>query len=149
MAALTAPISTKRLNQEAVVFELSLPVKASAVIYGGATVATDSSGYAVPVTAATGLKVWGVAEETVDNTGGANGAKWIKVRCGAFTRDVGTSGDALAAADIGATVYGIDDHTVGKTNGSSSRSPAGIFLGFETDGTPFFLLNYQVTKLLT
>lgn len=149
MAALTAAIITKRLNQESVPFELSLPVKASTIIYGGATVCTDSTGYAKGAVEATGLKVWGVAEETVDNSAGSNGTKWIKVRCGAFTRDVGTSGDALAAADIGKTVYAIDDHTVGKTTNSGARSPAGIFLGFETDGTPFFLLNWQVTAALT
>lgn len=147
MAALTAPISTKRLNQEAVVFELTLPVKASTIIYGGATVTTDATGYAIGATAATGQKTWGIAEETVDNSAGSNGAKFIKVRCGAFTRNVGTAGDALAAADIGKTVYNIDDNTVGKV--STSRSPAGIFLGFETDGTPFFLLNFQVTAALT
>jgi hypothetical protein len=147
MAALTAPFMTKRLNQEAVLFELTLPVKAATTIYAGATVATDATGYAVPATAATGLKVWGVSEETVDNSTGANGAKYLKVRCGAFTRDVGTAGDALGAADIGATVYAMDDHTVGKVG--TSRSPAGIFLGFETDGTPFFLINYQATKAIT
>lgn len=149
MTALTAPMLTKRLNQEAVIFELTLPVKASTTIYGGATVVTDATGYAVPASVSATQKTWGVAEETVDNSTGANGAKYIKVRCGAFSRNVGTSADALAQADIGATVYNIDDNTVGKTNGSSARSPAGIFLGFETDGTPFFLLNYQVTKLLT
>ena len=149
MSALTAPILTKRLNQESVPFELSLAVKADAVIYGGATVATDASGYAVPVTVSTALKVWGVAEETVDATGLASGAKFIKVRCGAFSRDVGGSGDALTIADIGKTVYGIDDHTVGKTDGSSARSVVGIFLGYETDGVPFFLINYQVTKAIS
>lgn len=149
MAALTAPITVKTLNEEPVISSLSVPVKASTIIYGGATVAIDASGYAVPATAATGLKVVGIAEGTVDNSAGTNGAKWLKVYCRACTRDVGAAGDALAAADWGATVYAIDDHTVGKTNGSNSRSPAGIFLGFETDGTPYFLLNYQVTKALT
>lgn len=149
MAALTAAILAKFLNDEPVIHTLPLPIKASTIIYGGATVAIDSSGYAVPATAATGLKVVGIAEKTYDNSAGTNGALWMHATCGAFTRDVGTSGDALAVTDWGATVYAIDDHTVGKTTASGTRSPAGIFLGFNTDGTPFFLVNYQVNKLLT
>jgi hypothetical protein len=147
MAALTAAANTKRLNAESVLSELTLPVKGSTIIYGGATVCTDSSGYAKGAVAATGLKCWGVAEETVDNRLGADGTLYVKVRCGSFDRAVGTSADALAVTDIGAIVYAIDDHTVGKTDGSGTRSPAALFLGYETDGVPYFLVNYQVLAL--
>lgn len=144
MTALTAPRLTKRLNAEPIVYELAIPVKAATKIYGGSMVATDATGYAVPAATATGLRVWGVAEDTVDNTSGASGDVFIRVRRGAFNMNVGTSGDALAQADIGAMVYAIDDNTVGKTSASSTRSIAGKFLGFETDGTPYFELIGQV-----
>jgi hypothetical protein len=149
MAALSAALLADRMNAEPVLSTLTLPVKASTIIYGGATVVTDSSGYAVGATEATGLKCWGVAEETVDNSAGSNGAQFVKVRPGVFSRDVGTSADALTQADIGKTVYAIDDHTVGKTTNSSARSPAGIFLGYDTDSKPRFLINWQVTAALT
>ncbi len=137
------------MNAEPVLSTITLPVKASTTIFEGATVATDSTGYALPAAEATGLKCWGVAEETVDNSAGADGVKFVKVRGGVFTRDVGLSADALTQAEIGKTVYAIDDHTVGKTTNSSARSPAGIFLGYDTDSTPRFLISWQVTAALT
>jgi len=149
MSALTAALKLDRMNAEPVLSTMTLPVKASTIIYEGATVATDSSGYAVPASEATGLKCWGVAEETVDNSAGSNGTLFIKVRCGVFSRDVGTSGDAFAQADIGKTAYAMDDHTMGKTSNTGARSPAGIFMGYDTDNTPRFLITWQVTAAIS
>lgn len=44
---------------------------------------------------------------------------------------MGTGADAFTLADTGrAIAYGIDDNTVGKTDGGGTRSPVGIFDGF-------------------
>jgi hypothetical protein len=144
MAALTAPRIARRLNSDAIVDTLSMKVKASTIIYAGALVCTDATGYAVPGSTSTTQKCWGIAEETADNSTGANGDIYVKVRRGAFNLNVGTAGDALAQADIGAMVFVIDDNTVGKTNGGSTRSVAGKFLGYETDGVPYFEITGQV-----
>jgi len=58
---------------------------------------------------------------------GANGV-WVNVLTGSFLMANGTGADALAETDAGATVYVVDEQTVGKTNGSSTRPAAGILL---------------------
>ncbi|MBN8917746.1 MAG: hypothetical protein J0I31_19285 [Rhizobiales bacterium] len=101
------------------------PVAAGAVIYAGALVALNASGYAVPAATATTLKVVGRAEQAVDNTGGAAGAVTAKVGAGIYRFGNSTSTDAIADTDIGADCYAVDDQTVAKTSGSSTRSVAG------------------------
>ncbi len=144
MAALTQGRITKRLADQAIIPVLAIPVKAGTKLFSGGLVCTDATGYAVPGSASTTLKCWGIAEADVDNTLGVNGALFVRVRRGAFNLNVGTAGDALAQANVGAMVFIIDDNTVGLTNGSATRSVAGKFLGFETDGTPYFELTGQV-----
>lgn len=61
-----------------------LPVKGNTKIYEGSLVVLDATGYAVPGSTATGLKAAGRAEEFVDNTGGADGARTVRVRRGVF-----------------------------------------------------------------
>lgn len=143
MTALAAPRKTLRLQDIPFIELLSMQVKASTKIYAGGMVATDATGYAVPAATSTALKVWGIAEDTVDNTAGSSGDLLVRVRRGAFNLNVGTSGDALTIADIGAMVYAIDDNTVGKTSGSSARSIAGKFIGYE-DSLPYFEITGQV-----
>lgn len=142
MTALTQGRIAKRLADQAFIPLLSMPVKAGAKLFTGALVCTDATGYAVPGSAVTGLKCWGICEGDVDNTTGTSGAQWVRVRRGAFNLNVGTSGDALAISDIGAMVFVIDDNTVGKI--ATARSVAGKFLGFETDGTPYFEITGQI-----
>jgi hypothetical protein len=61
---------------------ISVPVAANAVIYAGALVAVNAAGFAVPGSVATTLTYLGCAEEPVNNTGGANGARSVEVRRG-------------------------------------------------------------------
>ena len=42
--------------------------------------------------------------------------------------------DAIAIGDIGAVCFAVDDQTVAKTNGSSTRSPAGIVEDVDATG---------------
>ncbi len=119
------PLTAGRNTPERSGDERSLPVAAATRIYPGALVALNASGYLVPFSVATTLKSVGRAEEPVDNTGGAAGDRRCRVRAGVFRFANSSSGDLIVLADIGADCYGVDDQTVAKTNGSSTRSVAG------------------------
>lgn len=114
------------------VFEL--PVAAATLIYGGALVALTAAGYATKGAAATTLTAFGRAEERVDNSAGANAAKTIRVRTGAFRWANSASGDLITIADIGNDAYIVDDQTVAKTDGSSARSRAGKIVFVDASG---------------
>lgn len=131
--ALTTERLTPRLGDAAQIAMLALPVKANTKIYAGALVVIDA-GYAAPGRTATGLIAAGVAQATVDNTGGAAGAKTIEVRRGPHKFKNSSAGDAIAQADVGKTVYIVDDETVAKTDGTGTRSAAGRVLAIESDG---------------
>lgn len=121
MSALTKDRNTLARDGKDWVF----PVAANAVIFAGAIVAINAGGYAVPGATATTLKAVGVAQEAVDNTGGANGAISVKVRRGVFFFDRSNSEQYPERTDIGSDCYIIDDQTVGLTSGGGTRSIAG------------------------
>lgn len=104
---------------------LNLPVAAAKKIYAGALVARDGSGNATPGAAATTILGVGRAKETVDNSAGSAGDLNVEIDKGIFRFANSTSTDLITRADIGNDCYIVDDQTVAKTNGSSSRSVAG------------------------
>lgn len=109
------------------------PVKASTVCYQGG-LAVLNAGYAAPGTTATGLIAIGRFEEDADNSSGAAGAIKVRVKEGVFCFNNSSAGDAIAQADVGADCYIVDDNTVAKTNGSSSRSRAGKVVAVDSFG---------------
>ncbi len=113
---------------------ISVPVGSNAVIYAGALVAANASGYLVPGSTAVTLTFLGRAEENVDNTGGADGAVSCLVRRGKAFKWKNSGSDAVTRAELGKTCYIVDDETVAKTDGSSTRSAAGTVIGVESDG---------------
>lgn len=106
MAAATADRDDKRRD------DLSLDFPLAAVkVYKGTLLSVNSAGYATPATDTAGETVIGVAEETVDNSGGAAGDENVRVyRTGSFELAYG-AGDA-DQADVGQLVYVTDDQTV-------------------------------------
>lgn len=104
MSAATADINTPRRDGR----QYSFPLAAAQIIYAGAIVALNASGYAVPAANTAGLKVVGRATEQVDNSGGAAGDLSVPVDAGVF----GLSYSGLTIADIGKDVYISDDNTV-------------------------------------
>lgn len=113
--------------------QLSLPLKANAKVYEGCLVAVDATGYLVNGATATSLIVMGIADTSVDNTGGADGALTVNVLC--CQAYLGNSGsDAVTQAQVGSTVYMVDNDTVSKTNGTSTESAAGVCTGLDANG---------------
>ncbi len=100
---------------------IPLPVRANARIRQGALVMV-SGGYAEEAGPGTGKIALGVAQETVDNTGGADGEKEVLVRRGVF-RFENDPADPVGPTELGKNVYATGPNTVAK--GSSGRSTAG------------------------
>lgn len=91
-------------------------------VFKGALVGVNAAGMAVPMSQATaGLKLVGVANDTVDNSAGVAGAKSANVtKAGAFVFKA-ASGFTPLQADVGKEVYCTTDwevqvSTVGLTN---------------------------------
>jgi|SRR5579883_1260662 len=129
MAALTADRNTPERELRDRVFA----VKGAKKIYAGSLVVLDG-GFAQPGATALNLVAVGRAQETVDNTAGADGAVNVTVRRGTFRFANSAAGDAIAAADIGNDCYIVDDQTVAKTNGANTRSVAGKIRDVDAQG---------------
>ncbi len=146
--ALTKAKKVSELNGETVVPKIfDLGVKAAAVILSGAIVCTDSTGYAVKGSAATGLVVRGVAQESKDNTDGSSGDIKIRTLAGVFKVKNSSSSDELAITDVGRVCYLVDDETVAKTSNSGARSPAGLVIQVDSDGV-WVLLGMPLANML-
>lgn len=113
---------------------IPVPIAANVKIFAGALVAANATGYATPGAVSTALSYLGRAEETVDNTAGAAGAKTVTVRRGKAFKFANSGADAVTQASLGKLCYIVDDQTVALTNGNGTRSPAGIVLAVDADG---------------
>ncbi len=129
MSALAAARNTQERQGDV----LGFPVGAAKKIYQGSLVVLDG-GYAEPGNVDTDLIAVGRAEETVDNSAGSAGDLNVLVRRGTFKFANSASGDLIAQTDVGADCYIVDDATVAKTNGSSTRSRAGKIVAVDSDG---------------
>jgi hypothetical protein len=135
MAALTADRNTPKKDARL----LGFPIAANAKIFAGALIAANATGFAAPGSTATTLTALGRAESSVDNTGGADGAKTIQVTRQDAFKYANLATDLVTQAEIGKNCYIVDDQTVAKTNGTSTRSVAGKVLGVEADGVWVFI----------
>ncbi len=104
------------------------------MIYDGAVVVKDASGYAKPGLTATGLVVLGVADDQADNTAGQDGDIDVPVLLGTFRLQNSTDSDLITLADIGNACFLVDDETVAKTSGTNTRSVAGKIADVDDDG---------------
>lgn len=107
------------------------PVKAGALIFAGAMVAIDATGFAVPAITSATLRVLGRAETRVDNRAGADGDLRVPTGAGCYRFDNSASADLITHSDIGALAYAVDDQTVAKTSATNTRSVAGTI--FDVD----------------
>lgn len=127
MTALTQPCATP--SEEGV--RRQFPVAAGVKIYQGALVVLVAGGWASPGAAATGLIAVGRARCTVDNTGGANGAKSVEVDKGTF-RWANDAANPIAQANVGGEAYVLDDNTVSLLG--TGRSIAEIIFQVDVTG---------------
>jgi len=127
MTALAVDRNTARREKRSFVDPMAAAVK----IYAGSLVVLDASGNAKPGVTATGLVARGRAEEQMDNTAGAIGAKSVRVESGTFA--FGSDG-TLTRAYINKTVYIVDDQTLAATDGGATRSAAGTLRDLEGSG---------------
>jgi hypothetical protein len=120
------------VRREGAIFEF--PMAASVVAYIGALAVLDSSGNVKPAVTDTGLIPVGVFTSQVDNSTGNAADVTAPVMTGIFRFGNSGSSDAITKAEIGDTCYIVDDQTVAKTNGSSTRSAAGQIVDVDTTG---------------
>lgn len=110
------------------------PVAAATLIYAGAIVMRDAAGNLVQGKTAVGLVGVGRAEERVDNSDGAAGDVSAPYRSGTYRYANSTGADEITAADVAAKVFAVDDQTVAKTDGTTTRSPAGVVDHVDANG---------------
>ena len=133
MTALAAPRNTFQMDAGPVPALLGpIGVAANAVIYQGAIICVNSSGYLVNGSTATGLVALGMCNcypeasvQSLNNTGGGNGAIVGAGTPGTFAWNNSSGGDAIANTNIGADCWIVDDQTVALTDGNGTRSFAG------------------------
>lgn len=127
MTALTAAFDAKRKDGKLVAY----PVGAGAKIFKGALAcANTATGFVQTATDGANLLFVGVAYESVDNTGGAGGAKSIRLeKSGIFTYNSPTA----AQTDVGKAVNIIDDNSV-KTAATTNSIVAGTCAGYLDSG---------------
>lgn len=143
---LTDSLSEKKLRRYA-------PQKGSTTIYQGTIVMIDASGYANPGATATGSVGAGVAR---NNTGldrwtnsGSDGDSNVEYEEGTFKFANSSAGDAITKAEVGKVCYIVDNQTVAKTDGTGSRSPAGLVAFVDADGGVFVDFDIEKTRQAT
>lgn len=129
MAALTKDKNVERRHTQRVI---ALKVKTNTVIYQGALVAVDATGFAVPAADAANQKVVGIALENVNNNPGADGAKTVKVQKGQF-KVVNNGTNPIVQATVGGNALVVDDQTV-RASGAANSIVAGVVDEIDADG---------------
>lgn len=92
------------------------PVIASDIIYQGAAIGDNGSGYARPLVAGDPFR--GFAESRVDNSTGAAGDKSVRAR---KRGSIKLAISSLAITDVGKDVYASDDNTFTLTQSTNTR----------------------------
>lgn len=128
MVALTADRNTPELEPG----EREGLLGASQTIFAGAILMRNASGHLIEGATATGS--FGVGRAESRGTSTTAGVTAQRYRPGIFRFANSAAGDLIAVADIGAVCYIVDDQTVAKTNGTSTRSPAGVIDGVDALG---------------
>jgi len=105
------------------------PVKGGATVYAGSLVCIDANGYALPGADTAGYRFVGVARGYADNSAGSDGDVSIEVwRRGCF--EFACAGMTLA--DVGGSVYVLDDQTVGLAATATNDIPCGAVSEFNS-----------------
>lgn len=121
-------------TQERVNYDRGYPVAASAVLYKGAALgSTVVSNVRYARAWQAGDLIIGVAQETVDNSAGANGAKTIRVRRGCFKFQQNAT---ITETHVDAFAKLVDDQSVAveTTPTTQTSSTLGRIVQVDSDG---------------
>lgn len=119
----------------------SVPMAAATKVYAGGIACRNAAGYAVAGATATTLKCIGRFSDQFDNSLGGNGDLNAEVERGVFRYGNSADADEITIADVGQVAYLVDDETVAKTSGGSTRSRAGFIVDVDSVGV-WVLLGY-------
>lgn len=109
-------------------------VLAATLVYAGAIVMRNAAGYLTKGQTATGLVAVGRASHRADNSAGASGDLTLDYRAGFFHYANSAAADEITIAEIGDVCFVVDDQTVAKTDGGTTRSKAGIVDHIDANG---------------
>lgn len=127
----TEDINTQRKDGEYVAF----PVAQGEHIYGGTLVTLDNDGNAESGTDGSNRTFAGVADEEVDNSGGADGDKWVKCwRQHSHHLDTYNSWK-FDQDTVNGWVYVYNDNQVADDGDVSNNVHAGVIEKVEDDGS--------------
>ena len=134
MANSTVERQTLRLGDEVLVALPDFPLKAGAKVLEGCMVGLTAAGLLVDAGDATpATQIIGIADRTVDNTGGADKAVSAPVRRGAHKFDNSGTNPVVQASLYLTTGKAEDNHTVCVAAGTGVAIK-GRFLRLDTDG---------------
>lgn len=105
---------------------------ATQAVFAGSILMRNAAGHLLKGATAVGSFGVGRAEERLTST--TAGVTAITYAPGIFRFANSAAGDLIATADIGTVCYIVDDQTVAKTNGTNTRSPAGVVDGVDAQG---------------
>jgi hypothetical protein len=115
-----------------------IPVKGGSIIYQGAAVGSNSSGYAKSIQ--NGDKFLGFADEHIDNADDGDGTKSVRIRKrGAILLDI----SGITLADINKSVYATDDNSFTLSDSNS------VYIGqiSRIDSNGVVLVEFDATVL--
>lgn len=138
MSALIAERPTLSMGDKLPDINVSL-YRSVKVYKGGIVCVNTAHGFGVPGSAATTLMCLGKAKDTVDNSSGGDGDRSVDVEPGVFHFANSGGGDTITQANVGSYCYIVDDQTVAKTDGTGSRSRAGMVVGVDAGGVWVFM----------
>lgn len=125
MTNLTADKADER--QEGILVDVSL---AATKVFKGSNVSINTSGFAKKASDTTGEVFAGVAMETVDNSAGAAGDKYVRVwKEGVFSMTCASATQAW----VGQKVYAVDDNVVALAATTTNDVLVGTVVGFVSD----------------
>lgn len=129
-------LSAARATPKRAGTNISLPMAAATVVYGGGLVSVlTTNGNACPSGTANSTRAYGVAKATVDNSDGAAGALRVELDTGVFRfKNSEGDGDTIARKDIGQPCYIVDDETVGLDDDGGARAIAGAIVDVDDQG---------------
>jgi hypothetical protein len=138
--ALTADVTSCRYGTLEAHQPIAQPLGANVTVYANSIALTDSSGNIKNASSpASTDHCWGLVAEQrpfpPNPTSSVAGTYNVEIDTGSFFLASGTGGDALTQANVGQSVYVINETTVGATNGSNTRPLAGTMMYYDSTAT--------------